>query len=131
MLKMTHLILGILLLMTFLFTGKYMDVELNHLRDMSLFSRMSFRAGHIYILFYAFIHISLGKYLKPSESIYRELLQKIGSIFLIGASILCVSSFFIDLPTETIERPLARYSIYLSLAGIIFHLIHDIKFKRK
>ena len=38
-----------------------------------------------------------------------------------------IVSFFTELPTAIIERPISRYGIYLSLAGVLFHLFPEKK----
>lgn len=93
----------------------------NHLKDMELMKRALFRAGHLYILLFGLINISLGAYFKISSKKYFKWIQSLGSILILLASILAIYSFFTELPAQQIERIISRYSLYLVFAGVSFH----------
>ena len=121
MLGKIHLIFGILVVIIFLLTGQYMDKNFNHLKDMELMNRALFRAGHLYILLFGLINAALGSHLKLSIITWINLIQKFGSLVVFGATILVIYGFFTELPTNDIERPLTRFSLYLILFGVSTH----------
>ena len=125
--RKTHLVLGFVGFIIFVLTGQYMHHNFNHLANMELGERALFRAGHIYILLISLVNIILGTYLKLAKSGFVRLLQIIGSSFIFSAFVLIIYSFFAELPTSTIERPLTRFSIYLILAGTLFHSLKALK----
>lgn len=107
-----------------------MHHKYNHLMNMPLGERALFRAGHIYVLFSSFIHIMLGTYAKIRHQNPIKQFQYIGSIFLLIATSLIIISFFLELPSDNIERTLCRFGIYFTLAGVLFHSIINL-FKNK
>ncbi len=121
MFKKFHLIFGFILFVVFLMTGQYMDRNYNHLADMEDVSRALMRMEHIYILLSSLIHISLGSYIISSKVKLTFILQTIGSIITTIATLMIIYSFFTELPTTTIERPICRMGLYLTLTGILCH----------
>ena len=85
--------------------------------------RILMRSRHIYILFSALLHLLLGVYLQISAQLWRKIFQIIGSILLILASSLLISGFIYDTYYAKTFSDVARFGIYLSLAGVGFHLI--------
>lgn len=120
-LKSFHFIFGIALLITFALTGQYMHHKYDHLEGMPSLERALFRAEHIYILLMALINVGLGTYLTTFKAKILKLLQNIGSFLVTIASVLMVYSFFTELPSTVIERPISRNALYLILAGVLFH----------
>ncbi|WP_406684018.1 hypothetical protein N1F78_15190 [Seonamhaeicola sp. MEBiC1930] len=132
MLGRIHLLFGILIVIIFLLSGQYMDKSFNHLQDMELMNRALFRAGHLYILLFGLINAALGSHLKLSKIIWVSLIQKVGSIVIFSATIMVIYGFFTELPSDDIERPLTRFSLYLILFGVSAHgLISLIPHKNK
>ncbi len=121
MLGKIHFYLGITIVIIFLLTGQYMHHNYNHLEDMELMNRALFRAGHLYILLFGLINVALGTHFQLSDSKLIKKIQIFGSISMFTACFLVIYSFFTELPTEQIERPLARYSLYLIFLGIGIH----------
>lgn len=117
----THFYLGLLIIVIFLLTGQYMDHKYGHLQDMELMNRALFRAGHLYILLFGLINVALGINLLTSEQKILRNIQLFGSVVILVASSLVIYAFFVELPTEQIERPLTRYSLYLILFGVSVH----------
>lgn len=99
-----------------------MDGVHNHLDGYSNFDRMSFRAGHIYILLSGLLLGLMGMYFQLAKNRIFQLLQLVGSVLIIAAIFLFVYCFFTELPAETVERPMARKGIYYMLFGGILHL---------
>ena len=121
MLRRLHLFIGIIIVIIFILTGQFMHHNYNHLENMELMNRALFRAGHLYILLFGLINVALGSYLQIQHSKIIVKLQFLGSLAILIASVLVISAFFIELPTETIERPLTRLSLYLVFFGVTIH----------
>lgn len=121
MLKRLHFIFGVAILLVFVLTGQYMDRYYDHLREMEPMNRALFRAGHIYILLFGLINVAIGAYLKKPGHSLLEKGQWLGSLTMVASTLLIVCSFFTELPAEEINRPLARYALYLILAGVSIH----------
>lgn len=130
LLKRLHFYGGISLLLIFFLSGHYMDAHYNHLQGMEDFKRMVFRAEHIYLLFSSLVHIAMGTYFVSFTSNMLKYLQMLASTLMFIASILFITSFFKDMPTELIERPLSRNGLYLMLAGVVSHGILSLVEKR-
>ncbi len=111
-------------------TGQYMHHNYDHLKEMELMNRALFRAGHLYILLFGLINVGLGSYFKISTNKVLKNLQIIGSIAIIASSALVIYAFFTELPSEGIERPLTRLSLYIILFGVSTHGLVGLLFKR-
>lgn len=131
MLGKIHLYLGILVIVIFLLTGQYMHHNFDHLKDMELMNRALFRAGHLYILLFGLINVSLGTHFRISNINFLNRVQLFGSVIILIATFLIIYGFFTELPTEEIERPLTRNSLYLILFGVSIHGIVSLIMKRK
>lgn len=124
-----HFYFGIII--AFLFIGKYMHHNFNHLKNMELINTVLFRAGHLYILLFGLINVSLGTHFQISEIEFLKEIQLFGSAIIFIVTFLVVYVFFTELPTKQIERPLTRNSLYLILfEGSVHSLISLVK-KRK
>lgn len=124
--SVSHLIFGFLMFVVFLLTGQYMDRNFNHLVDMDDLPRALMRAQHLYILFAALINIVLGSYLTVSKDKLIRSFQIFGSMLIIVATLMLLYSFFTELPSNHIERPLCRYALYTMLAGVLGHGIPNL-----
>jgi len=116
-----HLFLGITIVIIFLLTGQYMHHKYDHLKGMELMNRALFRTGHLYILLFGLINVAIGAYMKPIKHRLLHKIQDFGSIPIFISSILVIYAFFTELPTETIERPLTRLSLYMVFFGVTIH----------
>ncbi len=123
LLRWLHIGVGGLGLITFLLTGLYMDRSLDHLRGMQDAPRALYRSGHIYILFSALLHVSLGAYVTIKNPIGIRVIQYIGSLSLVASLALFVYGFAVETPQAVVERPMTRAAIELSLAGVLLHAI--------
>ena len=90
-LRVIHLIVGIGAFYAFGRTGLFMDQQLDHLVGMADGPRALYRSAHIYLLFSALIHLTLGFYIVRSKAILGRLAQYIGSFFLFLALSLFIS----------------------------------------
>lgn len=121
-----HKISGVILIIIFLLTGQYMDRFYNHLDGMEDGLRMFFRSRHIYILLCALINLGMGTYVVLCEQVWRKILQISGSVFILTASILFVTAFFLETRELDWESNFARYGIFIVTAGVIFHFIANL-----
>lgn len=121
--KWFHLILGLALFVVFTITGSYMRADFPDKDVISQELRLLMRSRHIYILFNALIHIALGIYLQMRPRMWRRLTQYGGSLALTAASVFLVLAWRIETYELQHFSDLSREGIYLSLAGIVLHLI--------
>ena len=103
-----------------------MHYKYNHLQGMPDLERALFRAEHIYILLISLVNLGLGTYLTTFKSKILTIFQLIGSLSITTASVLMVYSFFTELPSQIIERPISRNALYLILGGVLFHAFTQI-----
>jgi len=94
------------------------------------FLRVLMRSRHIYILFSSLIHISLGVYLTLSTHLWQKLLQIAGSILLVASSVPLVWAWYFETYQTQQFSDISREGIYLSLAGVVLHLIGGVSRKR-
>ena len=126
-----HLIFGILVLVIFLVTGKFMRVDFPDKEIIPQDFRLLMRSRHIYILFSSFIHILLGVYLQIETRVWRKTLQVFGSILMTAGSIFLVWAFVYETYTTRHFSEASRWGIYLSLGGTILHLIGGFRSRKK
>src|SRR5215212_7337081 len=91
-----HLIVGLTGVLLFLASGLYMHFEYNHLRGLDDGKRLLFRSGHIYLLFSAILNAMLGLHLRPAVAGWRRLVQTVGSMLLLVATVLCSIGFLVE-----------------------------------
>lgn len=128
--KWFHLIFGIVLFVIFTITGRYMRVDFPDKDAIDQFLRVLMRSRHIYILFSSLIHISLGVYLTLSARLWQKLLQIAGSILLVASSVPLVWAWYFETYQTQQFSDISREGIYLSLAGVVLHLIGGVSRKR-
>lgn len=97
--------------------------------DQSL--RLLMRSRHIYILFSSLVHIVLGIYLTLNTRLSQRVMQVLGSVVLVAASVLLVWAWRVE--TYDIQQfsDLSRNGIYLSLAGVVLHMIGGVSVARE
>ncbi|MEP7075018.1 MAG: hypothetical protein ABI878_04340 [Acidobacteriota bacterium] len=118
-----HLILGALVFIVFVTTGRLMSVDFPDKDLITPELRLLMRSRHIYILFSALIHLGLGLYLQLRPQTWRRIVQYAGSIILILSSSLLICAFFAETFSFQHFSAFSRYGIILSLVGIGLHLI--------
>ena len=121
--KWFHLIFGIGLFIVFTVTGRYMRVDFPDKDAIDQFLRVLMRSRHIYILFSSLIHIGLGVYMTLRPQMWRKIMQIIGTVILTASSVLLVFAWYVETYQTQHFSDLSRDGIYLSLAGVGFHLI--------
>jgi hypothetical protein len=118
-----HLIFGLLLFIGFTITGTFMRFDFPDKELIPQELRLLMRSRHIYILFSALIHISLGLYLRIRPRMWERVLQYGGSAALVFSSLLLVWAWYIETYELGHFTDISRDGIYASLAGIGLHLI--------
>src|SRR5215207_2355956 len=91
-----HLIVGVLMFVVFVMTGKFMRIDFPNKEAIPQELRLLMRSRHIYILFSALIHIVLGSYYQVRTQTAAKILQYSGSFFLTAASVLLVWAFITE-----------------------------------
>ncbi|MEP6850713.1 MAG: hypothetical protein ABI999_17785 [Acidobacteriota bacterium] len=118
-----HLILGALVFIIFVTTGRLMSVDFPDKDAITPELRLLMRSRHIYILFSALIHLGLGLYLQLRPQTWRWILQYAGSIVLTVSSSLLIWAFFAETFLLQHFSAISRYGIILSLVGVGLHVI--------
>jgi hypothetical protein len=123
-----HLAVGVLVIAVFLLTGYHMKFHINHLMEANDRLRFSLRGNHIYILLLGLLNLSLGAYLKVSQTVWRAYLQLIGSLMILTATGLVIVAFFFE-NKELLQRPLTLLAIILTLTGTVLHVVSSLQKK--
>jgi hypothetical protein len=118
-----HLILGVLMFVVFVTTGKFMRVDFPDKDIIPQELRLLMRSRHIYILFSALIHLVLGAYLRMNTVARVRLLQYSGSLVLSISSVFLVWAFITETYLLQHFSDLSRNGIYLALAGVALHVL--------
>ncbi len=121
-LRKIHLASGLILLVIFPLTGAYLRYRIPDLMQQSDRLRFSMRANHVYILFSALVHLSLGVYLRSMATKWMKRLQTVASALLIQASGMLVAGFFFE-PKLSLDRPVTLIAVVMSLVGVLLHFI--------
>ena len=121
--KRFHLIFGLLAVIAFLLTGKYMDHSLGHLREMPDGPRMLYRTRHIFILLAGLLNLGIGTYFRPRALQERRIMQMLGSVFIVLATMLFVAGFFHEPKLADLDTPLSHWGMYAIFAGTFLHLL--------
>jgi hypothetical protein len=93
--------------------------------------RVLMRSRHIYILLSSLIHISLGIYLQLRTRTIQKSLQITGSVLLVMSSGLLFWAFVVETYYLQDYSTYSRNGLYLSLAGVAFHLIGGLELPRR
>ena len=125
--KRIHLIFGILLFVTFVITGRYMRLDFPDKDAISPDLRLLMRSRHIYILFSALIHLTLGIYLQIRAPLWQKVVQYAGSTVLFATSALLIWAFITETYSTHTFSGLSLYGIIFSLVGVGLHLIGGLR----
>ena len=121
-----HLIVGLLMFVVFVTTGKFMRIDFPDKGEIPQELRLLMRSRHIYILFSSLIHLALGTYMRMSPAAAQRLLQYAGSLVLTASSVLLVWAFVTETYTLQHFSDISRYGIYTALAGVGLHVLGGI-----
>lgn len=126
-LKLIHLIVGGLTVITFLLTGLYMRKNFPEIYGENQAMRMMFRGSHIYILLVGLLNVALGSYLTFSSENWKKIVQLIGSMLVLVATGMLIYAFFHEPFLTGIHRPVTFKAVIMLLIGVIAHLTGSIK----
>jgi hypothetical protein len=121
--KKTHLIFGGIVVLAFLLTGQYMDKYFNHLAGMPDGPRLLYRTRHIFILLAGLLNLGIGAYFSYRNETWRRVLQLLGSLLIIAASVLFLIAFFYEPKLTDLHTPLSHWGTYFIATGVLLHVI--------
>jgi len=114
-----HFIIGVLVLVIFLFSGYYM---VDFVPDLPAAERMTWRANHIYLLMMAIGHLLLGGYYRDTRLDYTRAMQTVGSIFMFAGSLLAILAFFLEAGSTDLDGRIYSFAAALCIfSGTILH----------
>jgi MFS family permease len=116
-----HLIVGALLFIAFLVTGRLMRQDFPDKEIIDQEFRMLMRSRHIYILFAALIHLGLGFYFTWLARPLARVFQTIGSALLLASGALLIWAFFSETYFLHHYSESSRRGLYAALAGMLVH----------
>ena len=125
--KKIHLIFGAFVVLAFLLTGQYMDKYLNHLVGMPDGPRLLYRTRHIFILLAGLLNLGIGAYLTYRTKTWQRILQMLGSLLIIAASLLFLIAFFYEPNLTDLHTPLSHWGTYILAAGVLLHVISSVR----
>jgi hypothetical protein len=121
--RRAHLIVGALMFIAFVVSGRFMRNDFPDKEIIDQEFRLLMRSRHIYILFSALIHLTLGAYLRLGPVKPAKIMQCAGSVVLIISSIYLAWAFVVETYSTHHFTDLSRSGIYAALAGVALHLI--------
>jgi choline-glycine betaine transporter len=125
--KRFHAVFGLVVVIVFLLTGQYMDKYLHHLKGMPDGPRMLFRTRHIFILLAGLVHVAIGAYFTSQNTQTRRLMQMLGSVLIVIATVLFVVAFFYEPKLADLKTPLSHWGMYTIFAGTLLHLLSGVE----
>lgn len=121
--KRLHVIIGLSVVVAFLFTGQYMEFHNPKVRELNDGMRMMFRSRHIYILLAGLINLGVGAYFTNRIGRWRRRLQIAGSFLIIIAPFLLLAAFFREPQYDGLQGFLTLPAIFATFIGTFFHLV--------
>ena len=109
-----HLIVGVLGLVIFALQGQYMGhvIEVMNQPDTQ---RMFYRSAHIYFMTACGMNMCIGHYLSEQHPISWP--HRLASLLILLAPAPLLISFFVELNTETLDRPMITLGLYALFGG--------------
>src|SRR5437588_6356934 len=121
--KKLHLIVGLILLVTFLLTGQYMDKFYNHMRGVADAPRLLYRTRHIFLLLTGLLNLALGAYFAYASQTWQRAIQIVGSVLIFTAGALYVVAFFYERHLTGLHTPLSHWRTDAISTGTLLHVI--------
>jgi magnesium-transporting ATPase (P-type) len=123
MIKRAYLIIGLITIIIFLITGRYLRIVYPDKDAMDMAYRIMLRSRHLAILFSGVGLTFLGVYFTLAKNKWILLAQQIATLFLILANILIIYCFFYEADVFFVPAtPIFHLVAYLILAGLVLHL---------
>ena len=129
-LRITHLVIGILVLTAFSISGLYLRYTAPSIYLGDEVSHMMFRANHIYILMAGMVSIVLGRYATQAENKYARMMQSLGLGLIMAASGVLIYAFTLEPALGSMERPRTAMGIQLLALGTLLHVLSGLLEKR-
>ena len=120
--KQCHLVVGVLTVLVFLATGRYMRIGFPELYEGNEVLRYLYRANHIYILCAGLLNLVLGVYVTMSERAWVQRSQVLGSLLILIAPVLLIAAFFVETTEALPSRPLTALGLQGLFGGSLLHL---------
>jgi uncharacterized membrane protein len=115
-----HLVIGGLGLLAFIIQGQYMARALG-VPDLPDVQRMLYRSAHIYLMQACAINLCVGFFIPVAGP--RGVLQKLASLSMLAGPPLLLASFFTEISSHTIDRPLLSIALYLMFGAAMWLVI--------
>jgi len=93
--------------------------------------RLLMRSRHIYILFSALIHLTIGVYMVLRPRLLQKAIQISGSAVLCISSVVLVWAWSVETYQTGQFSNISREGIYLSLAAVVLHVIGGFELNRR
>lgn len=116
-----HLVLGTLGLFVFILQGQYMARVLG-VPDLPDVQRMLYRSAHLYLMLACAANICAGYFIDPAQN--GGILPRLCSVLLLVSPALLLVSFFTEVNTRTIDRPMLSIALYLLFAAVALLASH-------
>jgi len=121
--KRLHLIVGVIFLVVFWFTGAFLKfVVWDTMADDDLL-RVAYRTSHVYILMAALVNIATSTNLLANNTKQSHILQCLGSLLLIVAPLLLTYAFFVESKLEVEVSGFTFLAIVGLAVGVILHAV--------
>jgi len=125
--KKAHLIFGILIVVSFLLTGQYMDKYYHHLAGMPDGPRLLYRTRHIFILLAGLLNLGIGAYFTYRIQPWQRTLQLLGSLLIFAGSVLFLIAFFYEPNLGDLHTPLSHWGTYTIATGAVLHVVSGVR----
>ncbi len=125
--RRTHLIVGLLGVITFLVTGQVMKHHSPKMPFLAPDVHMMFVSRHIYLLSAALVNLALGLYLQIRPVRWRCMLQRIGSVLILLSPILLLTAFLAESSLGLAGRGWhSLLGLFILFGGVMAHFIASI-----
>jgi len=116
-----HLMIGTLGLFLFVLQGQYMARVLG-VPDLPDVQRMLYRSAHLYLMIACAANVCAGYFMDAAH--YRGLLLKLCSAALLLSPVLLLLSFFTEINTASIDRPMLSIALYILFGAAVLLATH-------
>jgi hypothetical protein len=107
--RKVHFIFGVFVVIAFLLTGQYMDKYFNHMVGVPDGPRLLYRTRHIFILLAGLLNLAIAAYFTYRIQPWRKIIQLLGSLLVIIASLLFLFAFFYEPNLNNLYTPLSHW----------------------
>jgi hypothetical protein len=126
-LQTIHLVIGVVSVLAFFYTGLYMRMNFPALYQPDETLRYLFRANHIYLLDSALLNCGLGIYVSYREITWKRNLQTAGSLLILITPFVLTLAFFTEASDVSPNRPITALGIFSLFIGTVLHIIGGYK----